>query len=390
MKKIFELNKKTIKKFDNNVTIKNITNKKDFIEFYKVPWNIYVGNPYWIPAIYNESLKFFNFKNPFWNHADTQLFTIKKNKKIVGRIASFIDYQYCKKLNNKLGFFGFFESINDYSIASNLLKTAEDWLKLKGINKIQGPINGRVDMGFGLLIKGFKQAPIFPDIYSQKYYIDLLENYGFKKFKDFYGYYLDIKKPMSKDLKLIADKFKLQNTIKIRQFSRIRSRKDIKWWIKFMINNYNEHWGYVHVEENEVRSRYGISNIRWFVDNKLFLIAEYNKIPIGFSWTFPDYNQIFKKINGKINLLTFLNLYIKRKKINQANMNIIGIDSNFRNTGLGSFINYFTIKELKKRGYSGAQIGITDEKNLASKKIIEKTGAKHNKTFRIYEKSINI
>ena len=116
-----------------------------------------------------------------------------------------------------------------------------------------------------------------------------------------------------------------------------------------MINTFTDHWGYVPVKTDEIKERYGIKNIRWFVDNKLFLIAEKDNTPIGFSWTFPDYNQIFRNMNGKFNLIKYLKFYYDARLINQANMNIIGIEKEYQNHGIASLLNFTTITELKKR-----------------------------------------
>jgi GNAT superfamily N-acetyltransferase len=157
-----------------------------------------------------------------------------------------------------------------------------------------------------------------------------------------------------------------------------------------MIKTFTKHWGYIPVKKDEIKERYGIKNIRWFLDKKLFLIAEKDGKPIGFSWTFPNYNQLFKNINGKFNFIDYLRFYSNIKKINQANMNIIGIEKNFQKKGIASLLNFNTISELKKRGYKSAEIGVVDEYNIPSQKIIQKTGAEPYKKFRIYEKIINI
>ena len=157
-----------------------------------------------------------------------------------------------------------------------------------------------------------------------------------------------------------------------------------------MIRTFTDHWGYVSVKIEEILERYGIKNIRWFVDKKLFLIAEKNGKPIEFSWTFPNYNIIFKKLNGKFNIFDYIKLYIEEKKINQANMNIIGIEKTYQKKGIASLLNFTKINEIKKIGYEDDEIGIVDENNIASRKIIEKKGAIPNKIFRIYEKNINI
>ncbi len=389
-KYVFESDTKEISNYKNNIVIKTVNDKRNFIEFYKMPWGIYKNDPNWVPSLWNEINNFFKKNNLFWDHTKTKLFLAIKNKKIVGRIAVFIDKKYCETKRNKIGFFGFFECINDIEISSKLFETAANWMNLFKIKKIIGPIDGRVDVGCGFVYKGINKPPIFPDKYSPYYYIDLIEKYNMKKSRDFYSYYIDLKKPIPKELKKAANKCENKTHVKIRCFNKKRAGKEIKWWSDFMIKTFVDHWGYVSVKNEEVMERYGIKNIRWFVDNKLFLIAEKDGKPIGFSWTFPNYNLIFKNLNGKFNLLDYLKFYIDIKKIKQANMNIIGIEKEFQKHNIASLLNLTTITELKNRGYECAEIGVADEHNLASQKIIEKTGAKPQKVFRIYEKNINI
>jgi hypothetical protein len=374
----------------NNIEIKTVNNKKDFKNFYDIPWQIYQGDKNWAPPLWAEIEKFFKINNTFWNHADLKLFIAKKNGKNVGRIAGFIDKKYCESVNKKIGFFGFFECINDKEVSSLLIKSVENWFKKHNVKKMIGPVDGRVDIGCGIIYKGFNKPPIFPDKYSLKYYIDLIEESGMKKSRDFFNYYIDLRKPMPRDLEISANNCRREYDVNIRYFDRKRATREIEWWSKFMIKTFTDHWGYVPVKTDEIKERYGIKNIRWFIDNKLFLIAEKDKIPIGFSWTFPDYNQIFRNMNGKFNLIKYLKFYYDARLINQANMNIIGIEKKFQNCGIASLLNFTTITELKRRGYLGTEIGVVEENNIASQKIIEKTGAKSHKTFRIYQKNINI
>jgi len=137
-----------------------------------------------------------------------------------------------------------------------------------------------------------------------------------------------------------------------------------------------------------VKSRFGVKQLRWFVDSRLFLIAEVDNQPIAFIWSTPDYNQAFKKMNGRLGIVEILKFLWYNRKINQGKFHLIGIKKEYRNKGIGSFLNYYTILEMKRRGYIGAECGWIDEQNIASQRIIEKTGAKPCKKFRVYEKKI--
>ena len=372
---------------DTNGDIKVVSNFNDFKNFHNSVLNIYKNDTNWIPPLWSEMKSFFRIENPFWDHAEVKLFVAEQEGKIVGRIAALIDHKYCQITGKKVGFFGFFESIDDFQIFSSLLKASEKWLKSKGIKTVQGPINGRVDIGCGFLIDGFDHPPSILEPYSPKYYADFAVSYGFKKSRDFYNYFLDLSKPVSESLLKAVKKTSMEN-IEIRRFNRFRTGKEMKWWLKFMLNSFSEHWGFVPVSEEEIRNRFGIKEIKWFVDTKLFLISEIDNKPIGFIWATPDYNMLFKKINSKINLITFIKFLYYKNNINLGKMNLIAINDEYREKGIASLLNCHIIIEMKKRGYGGLVIGPVDEKNGKSRSIIQKMGARKFKTFRVFEKSV--
>jgi len=97
-----------------DVTIENVTNYKDFKAFYNFPFQLYKDDPHWVPPFFKEYEDFFNNKNPFWTHAECELFIAKKNNEVVGRIAAIIDHKFCEYADKKIGYFGYFECVQDY------------------------------------------------------------------------------------------------------------------------------------------------------------------------------------------------------------------------------------------------------------------------------------
>jgi hypothetical protein len=341
-----------------------------------------------VPPIWEDSKDFFKSKKPFWNHAETRLFIAYKDGVPVGRIGGFIDQLFIKNEKEKVGLFGFFEVINDYEVASGLFDLVKNWMKSKGMEKMWGPIDGRIDVGSGLLLNGFNETPYIFDSYTPKYYVDLVEKYKMKKFKDLYTYYIDFSKPIPEYLKAAADKVEKAG-IKIRKFNRIRAGKELKWWIPLMLKSFSNHWGYIDAPEEEVLTRFGVKQARWIVDSDLFLVAEDpNGKPIGFKWNTPDYNQAIKKLNGKLGIIGYLKFFYYMQKVNKGRLNIVGVDEKWRNKKIGSAFNYHTIVEMKNKGYPGAECGWYDEANIASINTIEKTGAKRTKTYRVYQSDL--
>ena len=386
-KYVFNSDLSTVKEISNNITISTVTTLNEFKKFFQVPSIVYQDDEYWVPPFWFEARDFFSKKNPFWAHAEIRLFIVRKNKSAVGRIAAIIDHKYCGSIGEKIGFFGFFECINDFNYAQALLQSAQDWLEVKGMSKMRGPIDGRVDVGCGFLYSGFDSSPSLLSLYSPKYYLSFAEKFQMKKARDMISYYIDLTKPIPSQLEKRAQQ-SAQSGIKIRAFNRVRTKKELRWWVDLFLETFIDHWGYVPVPHKEVRSRFGVKQLRWFIDSKLFLVAEHNGLPVAFIWSTPDYNQVFQRMQGRLGPVQLLQFIILKNRIATGKLHVIGIKKEFRNQHIGSFLNYASLIEMKKRKYVGAEVGWIDEENNIAHTTIAITGAKLYKKNRVFEKNI--
>jgi hypothetical protein len=386
IKYIFQSSQSEEKQVSSNIKISVVTDFKTFKEFYTIPWAVYKNNDYWIPPFWSEIKNFFRRDNFFWKHAESKLFILQKNSEFIGRVAAIIDRNFISS-NQKIGFFGFFECINDFSIASELLQVVQEWLSSRGMTHMYGPINARVDMGSGFLLKEFNSTPYLFDHYSPCYYQDFAKDYGMEKHKDLVSYQIDLKKEIPQSVHKTA-KYCKANGIKIRPFNRFKFKKDMILWTNMLINEFSNHWGYTNVSLEEIRTRFGINLLRWIVDPPLFLIAEKDDKAIGFRWSLPDYNQIFKDLNGKLGLSGGIKFLSRKHRINRGRFIVMGVKKDYRNIGIGTYMNYLTLLEMKRRGYETAEYGWIDEDNIASLRAGEKIGGKIYKCYRVYEKKI--
>lgn len=348
---------------------------------------MYKDNPAWVAPFWYEINGFFQKTNLFWSHAEGQLFIISKHHKPVGRIAAIIDHDYCKTAGEKIGFFGFFECINDFTVASALFQAAEDWLFSKGMRLMQGPIDGRVDVGCGFLLNGFDIRPMILSSYSPPYYVTFAEQFGLIKSRDLFFYMIDLTKPLPKMLEQKAQQCVASGVV-LRPFNRLHATRELDWWAPFFLETFSDHWGYVPVSAEEVITRFGIKQIRWFVDAPLFLIAEWNDQPVAYLWATPDYNQVFQKMNGRLGPLQLLRFLVTQQTIQSGKLHLIGIKKEFRNKNIGSLLNYSVLQEMKKRGYLGAEVGWIDEHNHIAQTTIALTGARVYKKHRVFEKQL--
>ena len=143
------------------VRIVPITTQEQRREFAKFPWRIYRNDPYWAPPIFGDRLTLLDpDKHPFWEHADQQLFLAMRGEEIVGTISAHVSHRHNEVHGDKVGFFGFFEVVEDYAVAEALFDAAATWLREQGMEAIRGPESPSQNEECGLLVDGFDMPPV--------------------------------------------------------------------------------------------------------------------------------------------------------------------------------------------------------------------------------------
>jgi hypothetical protein len=385
---IFDQQELEQKTFNDDIIIQNVISKSLLHTFYTIAFTIYKNNKYWVPPIWKEIQNFFKKNNPFWKHAEAQLYIATKNKSPVGRIATIIDHNLPTENNKRIGYFGFFESINDPQIAQHLLETAQNRLKTKKIDIMRGPINGRIDQGSGFVTIGYHSIPYLMGTYNPEYYIKFIEQFKLKKSRDLVSYHIDLTQSIPPKMKKTVETTEKQG-IKIRPFNRLRFKKDITLWYDLLLEVFSDHYGYTPSSHEEMKKTFGIKELPFIMNPRLFLFAELNGEPIGFRFSLPDYNPILQTLNGKIGLLGIIKFIKQLPTINRGRFIVMGIKKEHQGKGIGTSMNYYTLIEMKRKGYSTAEYGWIDETNTGSRKAGIKMGGIIYKTYRVYEKSIS-
>lgn len=367
--------------------IKEAIEKKEIIEFIKLPWKLYKKDPYWVPPLIKNQIKKLSPQNPFFSHSDLTLLLAIKGGEIVGRVAGIIDHNYIKFHDEKLGFFGFFESVSDREVSYSLLLKVKQWLKRQGMKKMAGPVNPSTNEECGLLIQDFNSAPCLMMPYNPPYYQLLIEDFGMRKAMDLYAYWLD------KDT-FISDR--------LFQFEEKLRRKKSNIWIRSLnIKNFNDeikiikdiyndawvnNWGFVPMTDEEIDCM--AKELKPFAIPELVLFAYMENGPVGFSVALPDYNQVLKHLNGKIGIIGILKYLYHSKKIKTLRIMLLGVKKEFQKRGIEALLYIETFKNGIKKGYRYAECSWILENNILMQMGIEAMGGRRYKTYRIYEMDI--
>ncbi len=364
-----------------------IAQTEDLRLFVNVPSVIYEGDPFYVKQLVADDIKLIdNKKNPFYKEAERKLFIAYKNGKIAGRIAAIINRAHNKKYNDKIGFFGFFESIDDTLVSKALFANVEQYLKQRGMDYIRGPMNPSMNDTCGVLIEGFFQEPVFMMPYNRKYYMNLLDKARFKKDKDLYAFYVSTVNKPKGGLKKLADYVQKKYGICLRNFSKKNFEKEIEIIHYLYSKAWEKNWGFVAPSLEEFK--YGTEDFKTMVPEELVIIAEKDNQPCGFAAIVPDFNQALKKLNGKITPFNALKALYLMRNIDNYRLITLGVLPEYRKMGIDLLLYIKSFEVVEKRKGRGGELSWTLEDNESINKPILKMNAERYKKYRIYGKPL--
>jgi GNAT superfamily N-acetyltransferase len=372
----------------SDIIISTVQSKKDLMNFIKFPWDIYKNDPYWVPHLIMDRKKILDKKkNPFFLHAEAEYFLAKRDNKITGRIAAIKNDLHNKEHNDNVGFFGFFECENNQETANKLFDAAEEWLRTKGFTTMRGPANPSSNDEYGLLIDGFEDSPRLLMTYNPKYYISLIESYGFRKAKDLYAYKLENKKVVaSEKLERVQEIAKKRSGIKIRELDMKNFSKELENFKEVYNKTWEPNWGFVPMTDDEIDAM--AKDLKPLVEPSLVLFGEINNKIIGFALVMLDYNQIFKEMNGRLFPFGFIKLMTQKKKIKWSRIIVLGVLPEYQRKGLDAVFYWEIVNRAHDIGIDLGEASWVLEDNEMMKRGAQVMNGELYKTYRIYDKEI--
>lgn len=374
------------------IEIREAKTKKDVKSFIKFPWQIYridsELNQYWVPPLISDYVKTLNpEKYPLWEHADRALFTAWKNGKMVGTIAAIENRRHNMIHEDKVGFWGFFECINDQEVANALFDKAKSWLKQKGLEAMRGPISPSLNDQCGMLTKGFDSPPVFLMLYNPPYYNDLTLNYGHYLEQELVAWYID-QNLIDKDrLGRIANLVLKREKVKLRHINMKDFTNEIKRIKEIYNAAWEKNWGFVPMTDKEFDTlAEGFSQVA--DPDLIYIIEDADKKPVAFSLSLPDMNVPFKHVNGNPftpwGLAKFL--WYKRK-IKMVRTITMGVAPEYRNKGLDSIMNAEIIDVAKEKGLFASEMSWVLKINEPMMKVAKAIGGEPYKEYAIYQEN---
>ncbi|MEZ4387442.1 MAG: GNAT family N-acetyltransferase [Candidatus Krumholzibacteriia bacterium] len=373
-----------------SVTVTPVRDKRDLAQFLRIPYRIYGKNhPQYVHPLIAQMKAFLDpKKNPFFRHADTQLWVARDGAIPVGRIAACVDASSNEYHDELVGFFGFYEAPDDPEVARALLTTAANWIKDQGMATMRGPGCFTTNHDYlGLLIDGYERRPVLGMPWQPPYYRPQFEQFGLVKAKDLLAWDFRVEgNRMPERMAQFAERFESRKDFTIRGFRMDRFWEEVEIVRGLYYDAWKDNWGFVPLDEEEFRHL--AKDMKSMVDPGLLLIAERDGEPIGFSMSTQDFNEALKPLNGALLPFGWLRFLLAKRHIKGCRTLLLGVKPEHRQRGVDTLLVYESIRYGLTRGYDHSEASWILEDNVAMNRALEKQGAKVKNIYRIFEKDV--
>lgn len=370
-----------------HVEVRPVAGRADLRRFIDLPWRIYAHDPQWVPTLRMAVRDVLDRdRHPFHQHADTECFLAWRDGDVVGRICAIVNHRHNEFHDERTGFFGLFESIDDDAVATALLNTAAEWLRARGMDRVRGPMNLSTNDELyspGILIDGFDTPPSIMMAHTPPYYRGLLERAGYAKAMDLIAYWVDGPEPPARLVRMY-ERLQRMDGVRIRALEMKRLDEEIDRIQQVYNSAWERNWGFVPMTEAEIRHL--AKELKPVVAPDLCALVFVDDQPVGFALALPEYNQALRHLkNGRLLPFGLVKLLWHRRRINAVRVLTLGLTPAFRQRGFDAAMITHIFIEAGKHGRARGECSWILEDNIEMRNGIEHLGGRAYKTYRIYE-----
>ncbi|MFJ8403582.1 hypothetical protein ACIQ9K_24290 [Streptomyces microflavus] len=354
--------------------------------------DIYREDEHWVPPLSSDVQRFMDPEaNPYFAEAEIEHFLATDSEgRTVGRISTTIDPAYVKRFG-KTGFFGWFECIEDPEVASALLRTAEEWVADRGMERLAGPYSYCATQEFGLLVDGFDRQPAVFQPHNPPYYAQLLAQAGYQP--DFHTHTFswlgerdsDAMARLVRRGDAVTDKLGLT----VRDFDPEHWDSETDLIQDLLAASFADNHDMVPISRPVLHFQLG--ELQELIDPRLIRFVEYQGKTVAFSVLVADGNEVLKEAGGEITE-EFLERYEALKAgVTGTVVLMIGVRPEYEGLGIGRVLIGEVAKVALGRVGSFNDVHTTwvHEHNWQSRSYMTQTGTEPVRTYAVYGKDLS-
>jgi hypothetical protein len=375
--------------------VRPVSSRSDRSRFVDLPWKIYRDDPNWVPPLKASVRELLDVdRHPFYDkgrEAELELFLAVEGHDVVGRIAAILNHAHNRFHDEKVVFFGFFESIDRPDVARALLSAVEQWAAERGATAVLGPMNPSTNYECGLLIEGFDRPPVLMMTYNPRYYPRLIEGAGYLKAKDLHAFISPVHGASLERLQRLAERTRKRNPgLETRGADLKEFAREVALVQEIYNSAWEKNWGFVPMSDGEIQ--WLAKELKPLVQTDLLRFAIVDGEPAGFLLTAPDWNPVLADLDGSpwrhpLRTLKHV-LRTKAESLTGLRLITLGVKAEHRKRGIEGVLLGEGLEKALEIGYSWCEYSWILEDNELTKRAVRLMDGELYKVYRVYQKPV--
>jgi hypothetical protein len=373
--------------------VRPVRSKADKRAFIDLQYRLNRDDPHWVPPLRDEAIGLITpGKNPWFEHAEGELFLARRDGRVVGRISAQVDQLVLEHMGAGTGQWGMLEA-EDEEVFQALIAAAEDWLQSKGMTRSLGPFSLGIWDEPGLLVQGFDHPPMVMMGHNNAAYRAWVERAGYAKAKDLYTYDLAVTGSFPPLIQRIVASGQKNPRIRIRRVDKSRFDEEAALILSILNDAWGDNWGFIPLTDAEIA--FAGKKLKPIVFEDMIRIAEVEGEPVAFMMTLPNLNLALKGLGGRLFPFGWARLlwWLRAKRFPEARVPLMGVVKRLQSSRLASQLAFMLIETIRAEasghyGIKRGEIGWILEDNEGMKSIADAIGSRINRIYRIYERAL--
>lgn len=367
------------------IEIKEVVGKKAIRAFLDFPARLYKNCPYYVPPLRNGELKIMT-KHPALTFCEAKYWLALRDGEVVGRVGGVINRRCNELKGQKRVRFGWFDVVEDLSVAKALLDTVEQWGRAQGMTEISGPSRFSNMEKQAMLVEGFDHAPSIVSDYNYPYYPQFMDALGFEKEVDYIQYKVPVKE-VPERIKNLSAVLSEKYHVHLRKFPHKEDlKRSGKEFFHALNRSYSEIYNFIPLTEEEIDWAVDESFQVASVDFSSMLEDENGKL-VGFAFCLPSLTEAFQKAKGRLLPFGWAHILHALHHNRNVDLYLTGVLPEYHNSGIHVIYHQQLHEAFLKAGFTYAFTSQQLEDNTAAR-IWPKYGGEQIARRRCYKKNI--
>jgi hypothetical protein len=361
----------------------------DIEDFIRAGHQVFRGDPTYIPPLDLTIRDQLSPRSPFFQHAAVALFTARRCGQLVGRVSAQVDWEHQARYQDRVGFFGFFDTVDDPSVASALLDHAADWLGSFGMTRMRGPLSLSINQEVGLLVDGFDTPPAVMMPHSRTYQDRVAREAGLLKVKDLFAWRWTVADRQPDRVTRAMEAIGKMPEVRFRS---VDLKSEIDDMVQVQDDAWRHNWG--HVSMTDLEAQQLRNELEPILDSEVALAVDVDNELAGMALAVPNLNEAIRDFGGKLSAANLAKLVwrMKIRRPKSGRVAMLGIKESIRKQKKYMPLALALVGELNRRGYlrgyRWSELSWTLEDNGPVNALIRSVGGKLYKRYRLYERPI--